>query len=106
MALILVQNAIIAALVLHYSGSRMGAATWVAGLAAAGGVLLREDIVGFQELAWLQAAAGILGVASKAPQIWTVWRQGGTGQLSAFAVRNPALGCGDGRALCAQMRTS
>jgi mannose-P-dolichol utilization defect protein 1 len=34
----------------------------------------------------LQAGAGALGVASKLPQIITVWQQGGTGQLSAFAV--------------------
>lgn len=37
-------------------------------------------------LGTLQAGAGALGVASKVPQIWTVWRNGGTGQLSAFAV--------------------
>jgi mannose-P-dolichol utilization defect protein 1 len=27
-----------------------------------------------------------MSVASKLPQIWTVYQQGGTGQLSAFAV--------------------
>lgn len=37
-------------------------------------------------LAYAQVGAGVAGVLSKAPQIWTVWRQGGTGQLSAFAV--------------------
>ena len=56
------------------------------GLAAAGTVLFREDIVDFKTLAWLQAASGVLGVASKVPQIATIWREGGTGQLSAFAV--------------------
>jgi mannose-P-dolichol utilization defect protein 1 len=85
-ALILVQNVVIAALVLKYSGQSAGAAAWVAGLAAAGAVLFREDVVNVQQLAWLQAGAGVLGVASKVPQIYAVWSQGGTGQLSAFAV--------------------
>jgi len=91
-ALILVQNVVIAALVLKYSGQSAGAAAWVAGLAAAGTVLFREDLVNVKQLAWLQAGAGVLGVASKAPQIYTVWKEGGTGQLSAFAVFNYLLG--------------
>jgi len=37
-------------------------------------------------LKYLQAGAGVLGVASKLPQILAVYQQGGTGQLSAFAV--------------------
>ena len=85
-ALILAQNIAIASLVLNYSGKRAGIAAWLAGLAAAGTVLFREDIVDFKTLAWLQAASGVLGVASKVPQIATIWREGGTGQLSAFAV--------------------
>lgn len=88
-ALILVQNVVIAALVLKYSGQSAGAAAWVAGLAAAGAALFREDVVNVKQLSWLQAGAGVLGVASKAPQIYTVWREGGTGQLSAFAVSTP-----------------
>ena len=88
-ALILVQNVVIAALVLKYSGSQAGAAAWVAGLATAGALLFKEDIVDVKTLAWLQAGAGVLGVASKAPQILTIWKQGGTGQLSAFAVCVP-----------------
>ncbi|KAF2203156.1 mannose-P-dolichol utilization defect 1 protein [Delitschia confertaspora ATCC 74209] len=91
-ALILVQNVIIAALVLKYSGSQAGAAAWVAGLATAGALLFKEDIVDVKALSWLQAGAGVLGVASKAPQILTIWKQGGTGQLSAFAVFNYLLG--------------
>ncbi|KAF2177033.1 mannose-P-dolichol utilization defect 1 protein [Zopfia rhizophila CBS 207.26] len=91
-ALILVQNIVIAALVLNYSGKQAGVAAWVASLAAAGTALFREDIVDVKLLAWLQAFAGFLGVASKAPQILTIWMQGGTGQLSAFAVFNYLLG--------------
>jgi mannose-P-dolichol utilization defect protein 1 len=34
----------------------------------------------------LQAGAGVIGVASKLPQIFTIWQEGGTGQLSSFAV--------------------
>lgn len=85
-ALIAVQNVAIAALVLHFGGRTAGAAGFVAGLAAAGYALFNGDAVSMKTLSLLQAGAGVLGVASKAPQIWTVWKQGGTGQLSAFAV--------------------
>ncbi|KAF2109143.1 monosaccharide-P-dolichol utilization protein [Lophiotrema nucula] len=91
-ALILVQNIVIASLVLKYSGKSAGIAAWVAGLAAAGGALFREDIVDVKTLAWLQAGAGVLGASSKLPQIFTIWQEGGTGQLSAFAVINYLLG--------------
>jgi mannose-P-dolichol utilization defect protein 1 len=40
----------------------------------------------------LQAGSGVLSIASKLPQILTVYNQGGTGQLSAFAVFNYLLG--------------
>lgn len=40
----------------------------------------------------LQGGAGVLSIASKLPQILTVYNQGGTGQLSAFAVFNYLLG--------------
>lgn len=85
-ALILVQNIAIASLVLKYSGKGLGIAAWVGGLMAAGAALFNEDLVGEERLAILQASAGVLGVASKVPQILTVWSEGGTGQLSAFAV--------------------
>ncbi|KAF2476568.1 mannose-P-dolichol utilization defect 1 protein [Lindgomyces ingoldianus] len=91
-ALILAQNIVIASLVLNYSGKTAGVAAWVVGLAAAGTALFREDVVDVKALAWLQAFAGVLGVASKAPQILTIWMEGGTGQLSAFAVFNYLLG--------------
>lgn len=85
-ALIAVQNVAIAALVLHFKGRDAGAAAWVAGLAAAGYALFDQGIVDAKTLAALQAAGGVLSIASKAPQIVEVYRQGGTGQLSAFAV--------------------
>ena len=86
-ALILVQNVIISVLVLRYNGGGGAAAAFIAGLGAAVWALQDEKIVSMQTLSYLQAGAGLLGVASKAPQIWTIYQQGGTGQLSAFAVR-------------------
>lgn len=85
-ALILVQNVAIAALVLRFSGKTAGSAAWIAGLAAAGYALFDGKIVDKGMMGYLQAGAGLLGVASKVPQILAIWQQGGTGQLSAFAV--------------------
>lgn len=85
-ALISVQNVAIAVLVLQYAGKSAAATTFVAGLAAAGYSLFSKDVVDMNMLSYLQAGAGVLGIASKAPQILTNWQQGGTGQLSAFAV--------------------
>lgn len=85
-ALIMVQNVVIAVLVLNYSGRASTAALFVAGLAASAAALFSGNMLNMQQLAYLQAGAGVLGVASKLPQILTVWQEGGTGQLSAFAV--------------------
>ncbi|CAG5179372.1 uncharacterized protein ALTATR162_LOCUS9197 [Alternaria atra] len=91
-ALILVQNIAIASLVLKYSGRGVGVAGWVGGLAVAGAALFNDQWIDTEKLSLLQATAGVLGVASKVPQILTVWSEGGTGQLSAFAVVNYLLG--------------
>ncbi|KAI4670497.1 uncharacterized protein J4E79_000779 [Alternaria viburni] len=91
-ALILVQNIAIASLVLKYSGRGVGVAGWIGGLAAAGAALFNDQWVDNEKLSLFQATAGVLGVASKVPQILTVWSEGGTGQLSAFAVVNYLLG--------------
>ncbi|TVY58924.1 Mannose-P-dolichol utilization defect 1 protein [Lachnellula cervina] len=91
-ALIAVQNVVIAVLVLNYSGKSAGAAVFVAGLAASGAALFAPNILDMQTLSYFQAGAGVLGVASKLPQIVAVWQEGGTGQLSAFAVFNYLLG--------------
>lgn len=82
-ALILAQNVVVAGLVLRFSGRSGLAGVFAMGLVGAGWVL---QAVGWEWLAVAQVGAGVAGVVSKAPQIWTVWRQGGTGQLSAFAV--------------------
>ncbi|KAF1345551.1 hypothetical protein BDV97DRAFT_402128 [Delphinella strobiligena] len=91
-AFIAVQNVAIAVLVLQYSGKGAVAIAWVAALVAAGYALFNAGIVDLNTLSYLQAGAGLLGVASKLPQIITIWREGGTGQLSAFAVFNYLVG--------------
>lgn len=88
-ALILGQNVIISVLVLNYSGRASYAAVLVAALAGAIGALFTENVFNMQTLSYLQAGAAALGVASKLPQIAAIYQQGGTGQLSAFAVSNP-----------------
>ncbi|KAI4107010.1 MAG: hypothetical protein L6R37_001903 [Teloschistes peruensis] len=56
--------------------------------AVAMGVYALQDakVVDMGTLQTLQAGAGAVGVLSKAPQIWSNWQMGGTGQLSAFTV--------------------
>jgi mannose-P-dolichol utilization defect protein 1 len=85
-ALILIQNVVITVLVLNYSGKASMAALFVAALAASAVTLFSPTILDMSALSYLQAGAGILGVSSKVPQIVAIWQEGGTGQLSAFAV--------------------
>jgi len=89
---ILVQNVVICVLVLGYAGRQGAAALFVAGLAVAAGSLLVEGVVDGKVLSLLQIGAGMLGLASKVPQIAAIWSEGGTGQLSAFAVFNYLAG--------------
>ncbi|KAF5971345.1 mannose-P-dolichol utilization defect 1 [Fusarium bulbicola] len=91
-ALIVGQNVIISVLVLNYSGRASLAAVFVAALAGTVATLFPENVVDAQTLSYLQAGAGVLSVASKLPQILTIFQQGGTGQLSAFAVFNYLAG--------------
>jgi len=85
-ALISAQNVAIAALVLTYQGQGAGAISYIAGLAGMVYALFNESLVDGKMMSMLQAGAGVLGVASKVPQIVTIWQEGSTGQLSAFAV--------------------
>ncbi|OAR02380.1 hypothetical protein LLEC1_02599 [Akanthomyces lecanii] len=91
-ALILAQNVVISVLILNYSNRAALAAVLVAVLAAAGGALFTDGLLDLKLLSYLQAGAGILGVASKLPQILAIAQQGGTGQLSAFTVFNYLAG--------------
>jgi mannose-P-dolichol utilization defect protein 1 len=84
--LILVQNVVIAVLVLNYSGRPTTGAVFVAALATSALTLFGKNFVDMNTLSYFQAGAGFLGIASKLPQIMAVWQEGGTGQLSAFAV--------------------
>lgn len=105
-ALIAVQDVVIASLVLVFgsgSGSSknqnksnsssdgnnqgvMAAGAFVAGVASLAAGLMSEGVVGLEGLKYAQMVAGGVGVLGKVPQIWAVWREGGTGVLSAFAV--------------------
>ncbi|KAI1174041.1 hypothetical protein F4777DRAFT_555468 [Nemania sp. FL0916] len=91
-ALILAQNVVITVLVLNYSGRQSLAALFVAVLAASFAALFSAGVVDMQTLGYLQAGAGVLGVASKIPQIAAIVQEGGTGQLSAFTVFNYLAG--------------
>lgn len=91
-ALIAIQNIAISTLVLQYSGRGPAAVLFIAGLAGAGYAMYNPSLVPMSTLQYLQASAGLLGVASKLPQIVTIFQQGGTGQLSAFAVFNYLAG--------------
>ncbi|KAK5663596.1 hypothetical protein OQA88_4027 [Cercophora sp. LCS_1] len=90
--LVMGQNVIISVLVLNYSGRATMAALFVAALAASAVTLFGEGLLDMKQLSYLQAGAGVLSVASKVPQIAAIWSQGGTGQLSAFAVFNYLAG--------------
>jgi len=92
-ALIAVQDVVVGLLVLTFGGKTAGAAVFVAVVAASIYALLFEpNLIDNQTLTYLQTGAGILGISSKLPQIYTIWKEGSTGQLSAFAVFNYLLG--------------
>ncbi|CCU83022.1 mannose-P-dolichol utilization defect 1 protein [Blumeria hordei DH14] len=89
-SLILLQNIVISALVLHYSGRSSAAAAFISALAFSTAMLLEPSFTDLKLLSYLQVIAGLLGVLGKFPQIRIIWQQGGTGQLSAFAARSLA----------------
>ncbi|KAM0691607.1 hypothetical protein Q7P36_007806 [Cladosporium allicinum] len=76
-AFILVQNVCICFLVLEYSGKGNMGSLMIAALAGAGFLLFNSDIVDMELLQYLQMGAGIVGTASKLPQILGNWREGG-----------------------------
>lgn len=104
--MIAAQNVAISLLVLQFEGRTVLAAGFLGALVAAGWALFNGQVVDMGMLGYAQMGAGLLGVASKAPQIWTIWKEGGTGQLSAFAVSElsgvvqmtweKGVGCGSG----------
>ncbi len=83
----------IAVLILHYSRQSAAAGAFVAAVATAVYALIISDtLVPDTLMKSLLAGAGVLSIASKLPQIITVYQAGGTGQLSAFAVFNYLAG--------------
>jgi mannose-P-dolichol utilization defect protein 1 len=92
-ALIAVQDVVVGVLVLVFARQEATAGAFLAAVAGIVYALLfsGEKLVDREMMGYLQAGAGALAVASKVPQIWTVWKEGGTGQLSAFAVRKHDL---------------
>ncbi|KAL2040262.1 hypothetical protein N7G274_007165 [Stereocaulon virgatum] len=92
-AMIAVQNIVICLLVLKFQGKTVLAGGFLGALLAGVYALQCEGLVFMVMLTKPQMGAGALGVASKVPQILTIWQQGGgTGQLSAFAVFNYLIG--------------
>lgn len=85
-AFIVVQNVAICFLVLEYSGKGNMGTMLIAALAGAGFLLFNSDIVSAELLQYLQMGAGAVAALSKLPQIIAIFREGGTGQLSAFTV--------------------
>lgn len=85
-AFIVIQNIAICFLVLEFSGKGNMGSALIAGLAATAFVLFNSELVSAELLQYLQMGAGVVGAASKLPQIIAIFRQGGTGQLSAFTV--------------------
>lgn len=92
-ALVTAQNVVICLLVLKYRNQTAAAGALLGGLLTAGWALQNEAVVDQKMLGYAQMGAGILGVGSKLPQILAIWQQGGTGQLSAFAVRSYTHAC-------------
>ena len=90
-ALVALQNVAVCILVLKYQGQTTAIAALVAGLAVTIATLFSESIIDMKTMGYAQAGAGLLGLGSKLPQIWTIYQQGGTGQLSAFAVSLPII---------------
>lgn len=92
-ALIAIQDVVISVLILVYSKHVPQAGAFVAAVGSAVYALMVNDtLVSDAQMTTLQAGAGGLSIASKLPQILTIWQQGGTGQLSAFAVFNYLFG--------------
>jgi mannose-P-dolichol utilization defect protein 1 len=85
-AFIVIQNVAICFLVLEYSGKGNMGTMLIAALAGVGFLLFNSDIVSAELLQYLQMGAGAVAALSKLPQIIAIFREGGTGQLSAFTV--------------------
>jgi mannose-P-dolichol utilization defect 1 len=91
-AFISVQNILILLLVLHYAGKDVVALAATGVAVAAAYALFDPKLVSYNNLKILQGLSIPLSLASKVPQIITNYRNGSTGQLSAFTVFNYLAG--------------
>lgn len=89
---IAVQNIVITLLVLRYSKQNGLAALLVGALGIGLYALFSSSGMSFQTLQFLQTMTIPIALGSKIPQILAIRRNGGTGQLSAFAVFNYLTG--------------
>ena len=85
-AFITIQNLIILFLMLSYKKQFLFAALLSVATLATNRFLYDENWVSKSDMATLQFATIPVTLFSKIPQIWTNFRQGHTGQLSAFSV--------------------
>jgi mannose-P-dolichol utilization defect protein 1 len=85
-AFIAIQNIAICFLVLEFSGKGNMGTMLIATLAGSAFLLFNSDIVSAELLQYFQMGAGAVAALSKLPQIIAIFREGGTGQLSAFTV--------------------
>ena len=90
-ALIAAQNVAIGAAMLAFAGKPAPAGIWMGTVSVLGMMLAREEGgLRYDTVQVAMTGASAMGVLSKVPQIWQNYQQGGTGQLSAFAVRDMA----------------
>lgn len=91
-AFIAIQNVFITLLALHYGKQNSAAAITVVALGAALYALFSHGGITFQTLQYLQTLTIPIALGSKIPQIFTIFKNKSTGQLSAFAVFNYLIG--------------
>ena len=89
---ICIQNILILVLILHYARKDMYALGIIGAVVAFSYALFSTKLVSYQHLQFLQGLSIPLSLTSKLPQIYTNYRNGSTGQLSAFAVFNYLAG--------------
>ena len=87
-----VQNVLILLLILHYARKDVYAIGALGAVVALSYPLFNPKFLSYKHLQILQGLSILLSLASKVPQIVTNYRNGSTGQLSAFTVFNYLAG--------------
>jgi len=91
-AFISVQNILILVLILHYARKDVYALGVIGAVIALAYPLFDSKLVSYKHLQILQGLSIPLSLTSKLPQIYSNYRNGSTGQLSAFTVFNYLAG--------------